>query len=493
MRRRRLSASAIDPPLPVFDGLDALHDSSLIRLQELSDRDEAADPRFVMLQTIHEFATEQLVASGELEQAKENHAAWFLDLAIEAEPQLPGPSAVYWLDRLENDHDNLRAALDWLGTQGDGQRAVTLAAAMWRFWWLRGHITEGRKQLETALAVDGATAAAARATALDGAGVLAETQGDYDRAEALHREALALSRERDDKTGIARALGNLGVVAFDRGDDDQATALLDESLALAREIGDQLLVATALNDLGTVAFKRLDLEGAELLYQESLSLRRRAGSGSEIARALNNLGAVAIDRGDFAGACQLFSESLSLYRDAGDRWGAAGALIGLAVANHRQGDFPRAVALLEESLSLFREVGDRRSAALAALNLADALRDSGDLTQAGVHYRDALAGFDAIEDQALVAQGLLGLGSLLVRAGELERAATLLAAASTLTPDKEPGSGEGSPESAPLAADLAAIRGALGEDAFTAAWDAGRALSSTRRCRRRSRQPFRSS
>ena len=173
------------------------------------------------------------------------------------------------------------------------ERAVTLAAAMWRFWWLRGHITEGRKQLETALAVDGATAAAARATALDGAGVLAETQGDYDRAEALHREALALSRERDDKTGIARALGNLGVVAFDRGDDDQATALLEESLALAREIGDQFLVATALNDLGAVAFKRADLEGAERLYQESLSLRRRAGSGSEIARALNNLGSVA--------------------------------------------------------------------------------------------------------------------------------------------------------------------------------------------------------
>jgi predicted ATPase len=466
-----------DPPLPVFDGLDALNDSSLIRLQESSDGDEAADPRFVMLQTIHEFATEQLVASGELEQAKEKHAAWFLDLAIEAEPQLPGPSAVSWLDRLENDHDNLRAALDWLGTQGDGPRVVTLAAAMWRFWWLRGHITEGRKQLETALAVDGATATAARATALDGAGVLAETQDDYDRAEALHREALALSRERDDKTGIARALGNLGVVAFDRGDDNQATALLEESLALAREIGNQLLVATALNDLGAVAFNRADLEGAERLYQESLSLRRRAGSGSEIARALNNLGSVAIARGVLADACQFFSESLSLYRDAGDRWGAAGALIGLAVANHRQGDAPRAVALLEESLSLFREVGDRRSAALAALNLADALRDSGDLTQAGVHYRDALTGFDAIEDRALVAEGLQGLGSLLVRADEFERAATLLGAASTLKSNEEPGSGEGSPESASLAADRDAIRSALGEEAFTAAWEAGRALS----------------
>ena len=212
-----------DPPLAVFDGLDALHDTSLIRLQEPVDRDAAADPRFAMLQTIQEFATEQLVASGELAQAKEAHASWFLDLAIAAEPHLPGPSAVSWLDRLESEHDNLRGALDWLRGQGDGDRAVTLAAALWRFWWLRGHVAEGREQLETALAVDGSTASAARAAALDGAGVLAETQGDYDRAEALHQESLALSRERGDKTGIARALGNLGVVAFDRGDDDQAT------------------------------------------------------------------------------------------------------------------------------------------------------------------------------------------------------------------------------------------------------------------------------
>ena len=466
-----------DPPISVFDCLDALHDSSLIRLQESSEPDAVADPRFAMLQTIHEFASEQLTASGELAQVQENHAAWFLDLAREAEPQLPGPSAVSWLDRLEGDHDNLRAALDWLRGQGDGERAVTLAAALWRFWWLRGHVAEGRRQLETALAVDGSTASPARATALDGGGVLAETQGDYDRANALHREALALSRERDDKSGIARALGNLGVVAFDRGDDHQATSFLEESLALAREVGDQLLVATALNDLGAVAFERGDLDRAAPLYQESLGLRRRIGSGSEIARALNNLGGVAFARGDFGEACQLFSESLSLYRDAGDRWGAAGALLGLAVANHRQGNAPHAVMLLEESLSLFGEVGDRRGAALAALNLGDALRDSDDLTQAGVHYRDALVEFGAMEDRARVAQGLLGLGSAMVRAGDFERAATLLGAASTLTPGEEPKTGDATPETASRAADLEAIRAALGEEASTRAWDAGRGLS----------------
>jgi predicted ATPase/class 3 adenylate cyclase len=466
-----------DPPHSVFDGLDVLHDTSLVRLGESTGRDGATEPRFSMLQTIQEFATEQLAASGELARVQENHASWFADLAIAAEPHLPGPSAVSWLDRLESDHDNLRAALNWLRARGDGERAVTVAAALWRFWWLRGHVSEGRKQIEAALAVGGAAAAAERAAALDGAGVLAETQGDYDRAEALHRESLALSRERGDQTGTARALGNLGVVAFDRGDDDQAAALLEESLALAREVGDQLLVATALNDLGIVAHKRRDLERAELLYQESLALRRRIGSGSEIARTLNNLGGVAFDRGNFDLARQLFEESVSLYHDAGDRWGAAGALIGLATANHLQGDAPRAAVLLAESLSLYRDVGDDRGAALAVLYLADARRDSGDLAQAAVHYREALTQFALLGDRDRVAEGLSKLGRVMVRAGELEPAAKLLGAATALGEAGEPSAEEVSARIARSDGDLDAIRAALGEERFTAAWNTGGAMS----------------
>ncbi len=274
---------------------------------------------------------------GSLRRRQENHAAWFLDLAIDAEPHLPGPSAVSWLDRLESDHDNLRAALDWLRARGDGERAVTLAAALWRFWWLRGHVAEGREQLEAALAVDGSTASAARATALDGAGVLAETQGDYDRAEALHRESLALSRERGDKTGIARALGNLGVVAFDRGDDDQATTLPRGEPGAGA--GDRRSTpgrhgAQRSRERG-LQTRRSRSSGTALSGKPGL--RRQAGSGSEIARSLNNLGGVAFDRGDFDRACQLFAESVSLYRDAGDRWGAAGALIGLAAGKSSPG------------------------------------------------------------------------------------------------------------------------------------------------------------
>ena len=120
-----------------------------------------------------------------------------------------------WLERLEAEHDNLRSALAGLRGRGDAERAIRLAAALWRFWWLHGHVSEGRRELEATLAIGRSSSARhALAMALDGAGLLAETQGDYDAAAALHEEALALSQELEDTAGIARSLGNLGVIAL---------------------------------------------------------------------------------------------------------------------------------------------------------------------------------------------------------------------------------------------------------------------------------------
>jgi predicted ATPase/class 3 adenylate cyclase len=465
--------NGLDPTLSVLDGLEALHDTSLIRREGSGSEDESYDPRFSMLQTIHEFGTEQLAASGELPVMKEKHAALFLNLAIEAEPHLTGPAGVNWLERIDADHGNLRSALEWLGSQGSAEQLVRLAAALWRFWWIRGHIAEGRKQLDAALAISNSLKTPARAVVLDAAGVLAETQGSYADAEVHHRESLALSRELGDTIGIARALGNLGVVAFDRGENDLATTFLKESLTLAKEAGDTFLVATALNDLGNVAYNRGDLERAESLYQESLGLRRQVGSNTEIARTLNNLGSVAFQRDDFDRASDFYGESLSRYRDAGDRWGAAGTLIGLAWANHRRGNAPRAAMMLEESLSLFRDVGDTRNVALAALNLGDFLQESDDLERAAAYYQDALATFGDIHDREGVDYALSGLASLLVRQGAFKEAARLLGAASALTTDLPPGSAK----TTRAENDAEAIRSAMGEEEFSAAWKSGRELS----------------
>jgi tetratricopeptide (TPR) repeat protein len=465
--------NGLDPTLSILDGLEALHDTSLIRREGSGSEDVSFDPRFSMLQTIHEFGTEHLAASGELPVMKEKHAALFLNLAIEAEPHLTGPAGVNWLERIDADHGNLRSALEWLGSQGSAEQLVRLAAALWRFWWIRGHIAEGRKQLDAALAISNSLKTPARAVVLDAAGVLAETQGSYDDAEVHHRESLALSRELGDTIGIARALGNLGVVAFDRGENDLATTFLKESLTLAKEAGDTFLVATALNDLGNVAYNRGDLERAESLYQESLGLRRQVGSNTEIARTLNNLGSVAFQRDDFDRASDFYGESLSRYRDAGDRWGAAGTLIGLAWANHRRGNAPRAAMMLEESLSLFRDVGDTRNVALAALNLGDFLQESDDLERAAAYYQDALATFGDIHDREGVDYALSGLASLLVRQGAFKEAARLLGAASALTTDLPPGSAK----TTRAENDAEAIRSAMGEEEFSAAWKSGRELS----------------
>ena len=471
-------AAATDASDSVIDDLDVLHDNSLIQQVDPSDRQDASGPRFAMLQTIQEFGREQLAASGEMEAVKEAHASLFLSLAVEAEPHLRGRDAVVWLERLETEHGNLRAALAWLRKRDDGQGAVHMAAALWRFWWLRGHISEGRDELGAALAVNGASAEpSARATALDGEGVLAETQGDYERAAALHEEALALSRANGDTTGIARATGNLGVVAFDRGDDDAAESLLQESLALAREAADPQMVATALNDLGGVSYSRGALEKARSLYQESLGLRREQGNGAEVARSLNNLGAVAFRMSDFSQAHHLYAESLDLYRETGDKWGAAGALTGLAEAIRREGDTPRAASLLEEGLALFEETGDLRNVAVVLHNLGDAARDCGDLDEAAARYRAALSRFQSGDDRAGMVDCIAGVGGLNALAGHTELAARLLGAAAALADAGDLGDTQSDAEQ--FRADVASVQEKLGEPAFTAAWEEGERLSLT--------------
>jgi predicted ATPase/class 3 adenylate cyclase/Tfp pilus assembly protein PilF len=462
------------PDISVIDGLTALSDNSLIRQTEAASADDSIEPRFFMLQTIREFALEQLAASGERDAVKTAHAEHFLALATEAEPHLTGSNAVPWLDRLESEHGNLRAALAWFAERGERASAVRLAGALWRFWWVRGHIGEGREQLERALGIEGAMDAASEAVALDGAGVLAETQGDYARAAALHEEALTRSRENGDSIGIARALGNLGVLAYDQRDDARAATLLDESLTLARDAGDQLTVATALNDLGLVAHRQGDLVRAETLFRESLALRRAIGNASEIARSLNNIGAVAFDQGNFAMACQLYEESLGLYRETGDKWGAAGALNGLAEALRHDADTTRATALLEESLSLYQETGDARNAAVVLLNLASIARESKDLKISAEQYREALDQSGTVDDHAGVSDALAGLGGVLAVQGRYAEAARLLGAAVS------PSAGADSRALADadrFQADLDQVRGALTPTAFDSEWNAGQRLT----------------
>ena len=204
--------------IDVLQGVASLVDKSLL-LQAEAPEDE---PRFAMLETVREYGLERLAASGETDATRRGHAAFFLALAERAEPELTGREQGIWLDRLEVEHDNLRAALGW-ALEHEGETALRLAAALWRFWADRSHLREGGRWLERALATAAPTVPASRLKALNGAGVIAMQLGDYQRAVALQEEGLALARAIGDQRGVSWALGDLAVVDAVRGNYERAS------------------------------------------------------------------------------------------------------------------------------------------------------------------------------------------------------------------------------------------------------------------------------
>ena len=465
----RLVGEGPDAPADPLDPLTALVDNSLLRML-----DDADEPRFEMLETIRAYGLERLDAAGDAGAARQRHADLFLALAEEAAPHLDRADQTRWLDRLEREHGNLRAALGWLADRRETDAGLRLAGALWRFWWRRGHFGEGRAFLDDLLgqptAPSGASAAA-RATVLNGAGVLADCQGDYDRAAALHEESLAISRAIGDQHGVAWALNNLGVVALRQGDEARAVALLEENLAVARAAADQRGIATALVDLGWVANQQGDPARAESLYEQSLALFRDLGDDSSMAGVLNNLGIATLDLGQHDRAEALFRETLVVRRRVGDKQGIAQTLNNLAEVERERGAGDRAETLFAESRALSRETGDRLSAAIALENLAALALGRDDRALAAGRYREALGLYRIVGDWFGVTTCLRGLatGSAADRPAA---AARLFALAARLGKEHAIGSADDA-DDADDAAPIAAARAALGEAAFAAAWSAG--------------------
>ncbi|MDP8909304.1 MAG: tetratricopeptide repeat protein, partial [Chloroflexota bacterium] len=344
--------------IDVLDGITTLVEQSLLRQEDGSD----GEARFTMLETLREFGQEQLTEAGEVVAARQAHTAWCLALAEEAVPRLTGPEQGTWLARLEMEHDNLRAAL---ATSLTDQRDthLQLAGVLWRFWYMRGYLSEGRRWLEQALADDTEIAAttAARANVLNGAGGLAYAQGDLDHARIRFEQSLAIRRTLNDKAGIAASLNNVGIVADEQGDYAKAAALYGESLALERELGDSRGAAISLNNLGLVVEGQGDYARAGALYTESLGIVRELGDQRAVAFSLHNLGNLAYTQGDYARAVELHTETLRIHRTLGDERGAALSLNYLGRLAAEQGDHARAAELHVESLEILQAFGDKRS------------------------------------------------------------------------------------------------------------------------------------
>jgi DNA-binding CsgD family transcriptional regulator/tetratricopeptide (TPR) repeat protein len=311
-----------------------------------------------LLEPIRQYAGEKLAASGDAEAVRSRHAEFFLALAEEAEPQLKGPRQVEWLDRLETEHDNLRAALSWaLGREPD--LGARMAGALCLFWYTRGYLSEGRSYLEAVVSFD-ALPAPVRARALDGLGWIAEPQGDYERARVAYEESLKAYRKSDDKRGVANALGDLGSLALDRGDYERATELLEESLKLHRELGGGEDIIGILDSLGVLASAKGDPERSISYFREALALSRGSGNVRRTAVSLGNLGLTMLVHGDPEQATVALDESLVLFREIGDNSNIAIGLMHATLAALAQGDYGRVRALSEESLELLQKAGDRQ-------------------------------------------------------------------------------------------------------------------------------------
>jgi tetratricopeptide (TPR) repeat protein len=321
--------------------------------------------RYGLLETIRAYAAERARETGEADALAERHAACFLQLAEAAEPELQGPEQARWLDRLEEEHDNLRQAFQTFIPR-QAEAALRLCGALWRFWWVRGNWKEGRDWLESALNLEGSSQRTLlRSKALRGASRLALTQGGDDAARALLNEGLEIAREQQDKAEIAACLFELGNVANQHELLAEARQLYGECLALQREIGDRRGTSLTLHNLAVVAEARQEFAEAHSLYREALALHRSLGNQAMEAATRNGLGVLAVAQGDLFTARTHHEEALAIQRDLGDKGGIAFSLRELGAIVAEQGDVPTACAHLAECMEILRELGDRQELAPA--------------------------------------------------------------------------------------------------------------------------------
>ncbi len=476
-------ASHVLHPSDVLDLLAGLVNKSLVVVGEEGNLrtapSEGRAGHYRLLETIRAHAREKLLIAGEMEPVRNCHLEFFTRLAEQAEPRLYGAEQARWLDQLEAEHDNLRAALEWSVSGGAVENGLQLTGALWWFWYVRGYLNVGRDWLERILSqpvVDHRSPLAPmRVKALNGAGVLAWVQRDTERAASLSAEGLALSRALGDRLGMAYSLNLLGSVARYQDHYERAIALYEESLALFQAVGHKWGIAFSLDQLGGMALLRGDYHQAAQLTQESLALRRELGDKLGITQSLSALGLVAESERNDARAAALYEECLLLRRELGFRLGIAYVLSRLGLIAQHQGDYEQATAHHEESLMLSRELGHTWGIATALYHLAMLARLRDDRQRALMLCRESLSLRKEIGDRQAVAESMAGLGLIALAQGQAERSVRLLAVAAAqrdaigvpLLPAER--------EEQQRTLDTA--RNQLAHTTFETAWTEGRAMS----------------
>jgi predicted ATPase/DNA-binding CsgD family transcriptional regulator len=374
-RANMASVHAVTLPVDyILEGLSALLDQSLLQRNESPD----GEPRFLMLEMIREYALEQLTNNGEAEAIYRQHANAYLALAETAEPALYGAQQEQWLERLEQEHGNLRAALAWSHQVGEYELALRLTLTLGQFWWRHGHMSEARQWADKILALESTIFATTATAGVDAqaqelqtkiaslfylTGAFAWHQGDARRATTLCTQAVARYRALNDHRNLPRCLRMLALAALSQGAYSQATPLLEESLALCHEVGDQRGLAWSLAFFGRTANGLGDTARAQKLFGESLALFRQLGDKDGLVFQLQYLGDLALTEGDLPQAERLLNDSLRLARQMGHRIGMASTLWSLGVTAIRGGNRIQAFDHLQESLLLHQTLGIRSGVA----------------------------------------------------------------------------------------------------------------------------------
>ena len=462
----------------LLDGLLSLVDKSLLRQEESTE----GEPRFQMLQTVREYGLETLAASGEVEATRLAHAHFFLALAEQAKLELGGPNQAAWIERLEQEHDNLSAALEWaLEGMTDEQASVRrevalrLSAALGAFWRIHGHYREGRTFLERALAQSEGASAFLRAKVLGATADVAYWQGDLDRAEVLAQQCLALDRELGDTRGIANCFFLLGFVAWTRGKTVEAITLSEERIRLMRQIGQPGEVADALFQLAWLVSHHGEDTRGQVLFEEALVLFRKAGNELRVGATLvESAFFLWLAQGEEQTIRQRLQQGQALINKVGDKhWSALSSLLSVLVALS-EGEAAKALILAKECLAIFREVDSRWYIALTFVFLGWVQTRQGELTAACSSYQESLALCRKLGEKWIIPFNLEGLAGVSATRGEFRRAAQLWGAAEALR------EGIASPLPPTFRADyeqaVAATRAELGEEAFAAAWQEGRTM-----------------
>ncbi len=413
----------------VVDALAALLTGSLLQRGEQPD----GESRFTFLETVREFALEQLQRSGDEASARAAHAAWCFHFMDQVKPELWVATDGRILDRIDMEHDNLRATMTWALVH-DPELALRLASMLAPFWAKRCHWSEGRTWLKRALETGAGEGTVARAIVAGQAGMLAGEQGDVEEARFYLRQGLALADQLGDDRNAANSLRGLGILASNESDFVQAERAFSEALVRFRVVGDETGIARCLNDLGLIAARQGDQERAIALQEESLPLARNIGDEWQVCIVLGNLGESYYDSGNYA----------------------------------------RGEVLSREALDLARRLGDPIGVAINLYNLGNCALQSGDTAAAIEHYRETLVSTRELGEQHLASRALDRLAVALHQLGASRPAARLFGAAAAIR--EALGDSLFADEEAHLALRSQEIREDLGESLFEAAWASGRSL-----------------